>query len=123
MALIALIALIAADDIPNSLLSSECPSPCCARVCMRDVSVFIFWVPCASLHPIDTYTINTILSDIYIFSYIYIYIYTCGLCLVFVFVSVFILSLELFRCSSDVFLSSRPRILLGMVCLRPDRLM
>ena len=92
MALIGLIALIAADDIPNSLLSSECPSPCCARVCMRHVSVFIFWVPCASLHPIDTYILLILSFLTYIFFPIYIYIYILVVSALFLFLFLFLYS-------------------------------
>ena len=53
--------------------------------------------------------------------FVLIFLYFCGFRFCFCFVFVFVLSLEL--CSADRVPDWQPRILLGSIWLRPDRLM
>ena len=69
---------------------------------------FILWVTCASLHP----------TNIYLVVSWYFLAFAFVLLLFFIFF-VFRLSLEVCRCSSDLFLSSRPRP--GLATANGDR--
>ena len=82
--------------------SSECPSSCCASVCMCMYPLYFM----GSLRVSAPYA--SLLGLVFCFVLFYL-LYFCRFCLV----EVFMLLLKFCRYSSDIFLSSRPRTELG----------